>query len=72
MVRLKDYDGTRESVGLGLFQFLMVRLKVIMLLRRLTITFVSIPYGTIKSLSRDYGSDRSSIVSIPYGTIKSS
>ena len=58
-----------ESLRVIVFQFLMVRLKVMSTRLNSVLSMVSIPYGTIKRCSRwgFYGKNR---VSIPYGTIK--
>ncbi len=61
----------QKSIAKSMFQFLMVRLKVgLHQLRKPTKTQFQFLMVRLK-VSRDYGSDRSSIVSIPYGTIKS-
>ena len=69
MVRLKDSIESNIT-PIYSFQFLMVRLKVfsVMVLAEVA-KAVSIPYGTIKSLSVYLWATYKS-VSIPYGTIK--
>ena len=68
MVRLKVRTGTNGN-QFALFQFLMVRLKVVWEKRLAMHSTISIPYGSIKShkvIRISFGKH----ISIPYGSIK--
>jgi len=54
-----------------IFQFLMVRLKVIEFYRYICQNRISIPYGAIKSITVAETNSMFEVISIPYGAIKS-
>ncbi len=71
MVRLKAKPGLLLQGYVGVFQFLMVRLKVYTVQKVFQQFVISIPYGAIKSISTFRATNALQVISIPYGAIKS-
>ena len=70
MVRLKDVLANIDFSPILLFQFLMVRLKVLSFFSLLLRISISIPYGAIKRIAARTAAPIAAAISIPYGAIK--
>ena len=71
MVRLKGKFQNPYKIPATRFQFLMVRLKGVMVFGSMMELVISIPYGAIKRITESRSQSIMSLISIPYGAIKS-